>query len=159
MAYLNLAIMTAATHYPEVRKTVTIKAPAAEVWAALTEADLMQRWMTETELEVLTDWQVGSPVIIRGPWYKTHFENRGTVLQMERERLLRYTHLSSLSRLQDVPEHYTELCFELAPDGAETVLTVTVSNFPTEVIYRHMAYYWMVAPELLRKFLEGTAAS
>lgn len=110
--------------------------------------------MAETELAIITDWKVGSSIIIKGPWYKTHFENKGTVLRYEPEHKLSYTHLSSLSRLPDVPESYTTLEFTLKQEGDEILLTVTAFNFPTETIYKHLAFYWNVVPNLIKKLAE-----
>lgn len=137
-----------------VHKTTAIAAPATRVWAALTEPGLMKQWMAETEMEIITDWVVGHPFIIRGPWYKTYFENRGTVLHYDAEQALSYSHLSSLSRLPDAPENYTVLLFTLQETEGQTKVDLELSNFPTDAIYHHFAFYWTVALDLLRKFVE-----
>jgi uncharacterized protein YndB with AHSA1/START domain len=139
----------------EINKAVTINAPASKVWAAVTEPELMKRWMSETPIEIVTDWKVGTPMIIRGPWYKTHFENRGTVLSFVPEQLVAYSHLSSLSRLPYKPENYTRIEFRLTPKEEQTDLALTLANFPTEAIYRHFAFYWSVTIVLLKKFIEN----
>jgi hypothetical protein len=36
----------------------------------------------------------------------------------------------------------------------QTRLTVTVSNFPTETIYKHLAFYWNVTPVILKRMIE-----
>lgn len=110
--------------------------------------------MAETGLEIITDWKVGSSIIIKGPWYKTHFENKGIVLRYEPEQALSYTHLSSLSKLPDVSESYTTLEFILKQESDELLLTVTAANFPTEAIYKHLAFYWSVVPNLIKKLAE-----
>ena len=135
-------------------KKVVIDASAMQVWHALTEPLTMTQWMSENEIEVITDWQPGSQVIIRGAWYKTGFENRGIVLQHELGRVLEYTHLSSLSRLPDVPDNHSVFLCTLQPLADETVVSISIRNFPTETIYKHLAFYWNVALELLKKFVE-----
>lgn len=137
-------------------KTVTINATPEKVWQALTEPASMQRWMGELEIDIVTTWQVGSPFIIRGAMYKKLFETLGTVLVFQPLQTLSYSHLSSLSRLADKRENYTVLHFELIPVETQTVLTLTASNFPTEIIYRHLAFYWNVALELLKCYVEAT---
>src|SRR5687768_15122106 len=117
-------------------KTVRINAPATRVWDALTKPALMKKWMAETEIEIVTDWKVGSSILIRGRQHKVKFENRGTVLQFEPEKVLQYSHLSSISRLPDKPENYSLFEFRLTPSGDQTALTVNVTNFATEVIYK-----------------------
>lgn len=132
-------------------KTVTIGAPASVVWDVLTVPELMQQWMSETPIDIITSWEPGTPFLIRGRHYKMRFENRGTVLQFVPHELLEYSHLSSISRLKDAPENYTILRFRLSPSGDKTVLTLSMRNFPTEVIYRHLAFYWNVTLEKIKQ--------
>lgn len=140
---------------PKFEKTVLIQASPATVWKALTEPEQMKLWMGEPEmnLSVHTSWQVGSPFTISG-FHHARFENRGTVLQFEPHHILSYTHLSSLSRLPDVPESYTRFTFVLAPALQQTQLTLTIDNFPTETIYQHLAFYWRTTVEKIRLFAE-----
>lgn len=137
-----------------ITKSTLINADIKAVWAALTVPGLMQQWMSETPVNIQTNWEIGGPFVITGDWYKKGFENKGMVLQYEPERRVSYSHLSSLSRLEDSVENYTILAFQLIPNGAATKVELTLSNFPTEAIYKHLAYYWSVALELLRKFVE-----
>jgi len=135
-------------------KTVVIAAPTSTVWGALTNPILMKKWMSETEIEILTDWNVGSPFLIRGKLHGIKFENKGKVLEFEPEKVLRYSHLSSLSRLPDKAENYAVFEFRLSPKDHQTNLSLTVSNFPTESIYKHLAFYWNVTLEIIRKMIE-----
>jgi uncharacterized protein YndB with AHSA1/START domain len=138
-----------------VTKTVTINAPTSKVWDALTNPELMKKWMFETEINIITDWQIGSPIVIRGELSGKEFENTGTVLQFEPEKLLAYSHRNSISRLPDKSESYAVLEFRLTPIENQTSLTLTVSNFPTESIYKHLAFYWNVALEVLKRQIEA----
>jgi uncharacterized protein YndB with AHSA1/START domain len=140
---------------PPIERTIGIAAPPAKVWQALTDPTLMKRWLSETELEVVTDWKVGAPIVIQGPWYKTRMVNKGTVLSFEPMQRLAYTHLSSLSRLPDVSENHTTIAFELEPNDDGTTLYLHISNFADEVIYRHLAFYWNVTLVLFKKFVEA----
>lgn len=141
-------------------KTIQINAPIAAVWHALTTPEVIKKWMSETEIDILTDWKVGSPILIRGRLHETKikFENWGIVLQFEPEKILRYSHLSSLSRLPDRPESYSIFEFRLTPVENQTTLTIAVSNFPTETIYKHLAFYWNVTLEILKRRIEEELA-
>lgn len=137
-------------------REVTIKAPAAEVWQTLTTPEVMNQWMMpDAKLEILTEWQVGGPIVIRGHMNGKEFENRGTVVQFEPDKALQYTHLSSISRLPDRPESYSLFAFSLKPSGNQTILGLTVRNFPNESIYKHLAFYWNVTLEIIKRRLEG----
>lgn len=141
---------------PVITKTITINAPAGKIWQALTNPVDMAKWMAETELAINTTWQTGSPIIISGAFYKKPFENKGVVLAFEPERKVAYSHLSSISRLEDVPENYSHITFNLTPANGQTALTVTITRFATDVIYKHLAFYWNVTLEVLRRYVENT---
>ncbi|MEP6895723.1 MAG: SRPBCC domain-containing protein [Chloroflexota bacterium] len=136
-------------------KTVYINAPPSQVWHMLTNPELMKKWMMpDIELNIITTWKVGSPMIIRGNMGGKDFKNIGIVLQFEPERALQYSHLSSLSRLPDKPASYSIIEFILNPTEDQTSLTLTLSNFPTESIYKHLTFYWNVTLEVLKQMIE-----
>lgn len=139
---------------------VTIDAPIAQVWLALTSPALMERWMGDGELgvEVETDWQVGSELVIRGYRHDMKFENRGTVRRFDPPHHMSYDYLSSLSRLPDVPESYVLLDFTLeAISEGQTRLSLCASEFPDVIIAKHVALYWGVTLRLLGQQIERGA--
>lgn len=138
------------------RQTILIDAPIEVVWDSLSIPGRMKAWMGEQELEIGidTDWSVGGPIVIRG-YHHVRFENRGTVLEFVPRTRLSYTHLSSLSRLSaDEHANYTTLEFSLAPMDDTTSLTLAITGFPTESIFRHMDLYWRGTLEVLRLHAE-----
>lgn len=136
-------------------KTIDIHASPTAVWEALTNVKLMPHWMFDSEIVILTDWGIGNSITIQvePDAYKTGFENKGVVLQYEPERLLQYSHLSSLSGLPDQHQNYSLITFALVPNEDQTILTLTLSNFPTEIIYRHLVFYWEVTLELFKEYI------
>ena len=140
--------------------SVEIAAQPSEVWESLTDPTHMHAWMGEPEmrLDVATDWRVGSPFIVRGFHYG-RFENCGVVLAFDPERRLSYTHLSSISRLPDRPESYVAFDFRLMPHDERTTLSLTLSNFPTETIYKHLAFYWPATLDVLKRYAERRSSA
>ena len=143
-----------------IEKTVLINAPASTVWATLTEPPLMKQWMADPEMviDIQTNWQVNGPIVISG-FHHLAFENKGTVLQFEPGLALKYNFLSSISRLPDIPENYTVISFTLSPADKHTDLTLVITNFPTETIYRHLDFYWRTTIELIKQLVEKNAPS
>jgi uncharacterized protein YndB with AHSA1/START domain len=135
--------------------TLRIQSSPTIIWKALTHPELMQQWMGEPEmlLEIDTNWEVGKSIIIRG-FHHVRFENIGVVLQYEPPRLLSYSSLNSVSHLPDIPENHCVLTFLLTPIENETELTITVHNFPTETIFKHLEFYWRTTLHLLKNFVE-----
>lgn len=140
---------------PSFQQTIRIHAPVGVVWDSLVLPERMERWMGEPELEieVETDWIVGNPIVIRGR-HHVRFENRGVVLEVVPQARLRYSHLSSLSRLPDEPASYTSLDFGLASTGDTTSLTLEITGFPTQSIFQHMDLYWRGTLDILRLHAE-----
>ena len=135
---------------------VVIHAPRSAVWDALTNPESMKQWMADPKVgvEVETDWSVGGPITVRG-FHHARFVNTGTVLAFEPNERLRYSHLSSLSRLADTPENHSLFEFELAEAEGGTSLTVTLSQFPTESIFKHLEFYWRGTLGILKRFVEA----
>lgn len=139
--------------YPAVA-TTRIDATPDKVWAALTRPDLVSQVMFGAE--VVTDWQVGGPIVYRGQWEGRPFEDKGTVLEFEPEHLLRTTHYSPLSGLEDTPENYHTVSYELAADkSGGTVLTVTQTNNPTQFEATKAAQNWSMMLDHLKEVVAG----
>jgi len=143
-----------------IEKTVLIHSGASTVWRTLTEPALMKQWMGDPaiEIDIQTNWQVNGPIVISGS-HHLKFENKGTVLLFEPGQAIKYNFLSSLSRLPDIPENYTIISFTLSPADSQTALTLVITNFPTETIYRHLDFYWRTTIELIKQLVEKNAPS
>jgi uncharacterized protein YndB with AHSA1/START domain len=111
-------------------KRVTIHATRGEVWNALTDPEKVKRYMHGTEMS--TDWKEGSPIFWRGEWKGRSYEDKGTVLAVQPEELLSYTHWSPMGGSEDKPENYHTVTYELAGDDGKTTLTLTQDNNPSQ---------------------------
>jgi uncharacterized protein YndB with AHSA1/START domain len=143
-----------------IENTVLINAAPSLVWQTLTEPALMKQWMgdADMQIDIQTNWQVNSAIVISG-FHHLKFENKGTVLQFEPGKLLRYNFLSSISRLPNLPENYTIIELALSPIDNQTSLTLVISNFPTETIYHHLNFYWRTTIVLIKNLIEKNAPS
>jgi uncharacterized protein YndB with AHSA1/START domain len=121
----------------EAKKSVTINAPKAKVWDALTNPAKVKQYMHGTNLS--TDWNEGSPIFWRGEWKGKSYEDKGTVLEVEAQRLLRYTHWSPMGGSEDKPENYHTVTYELSGDDGKTTLALTQDNNATEAEADKMA--------------------
>jgi len=101
---------------------VTINAPAARVWAALTQPELVKQWQFGSLLS--TDWQKGSPIVFRNEWEGTVFEQKGTVLEFELDKLARYTLFAPRPDLADSPENYFTMTYLLEEADGKTTLSI-----------------------------------
>jgi uncharacterized protein YndB with AHSA1/START domain len=109
---------------------VTIDAPRAEVWDALTNPEKVSQYMHGTQ--VSTDWKEGSPITWTGEWKGKPYEDKGTILEVKPHTLLKYTHWSPLGGSEDKPENYHTLTYQLAGDDRKTDLTLIQDNNPSQ---------------------------
>lgn len=139
-----------------VSEQVIIDALPAKVWRTLTVPEWMIRWMGEPEMAISIDtsWELNSAITISGH-HHGKFINHGTVLAFEPNHLLRYSHLSSASRLPDLPENYCILSFSLVQEANQTRLSLCIENSPTDTIFKHLQFYWRTTLVKIRKQTES----
>jgi uncharacterized protein YndB with AHSA1/START domain len=100
--------------------TITITAPRLVVWDAVTLPENVRRWQYDSDLT--TDWVVGQPIRFRAEWQGQVFEQWGTVLEFDAPDRLRYSLFAPRPGLEDRPENYFTMTYELdAVDGATRV--------------------------------------
>lgn len=105
---------------------VEVAASADEVWRALTDPDSVEKYFFGARVD--TDWRPGSPIVWRGKFQGKPFEDKGEVVEVEENRLLRMTHFSPLSGSQDVAENYHTITFTLAERGTGTHVELRQDN-------------------------------
>ena len=102
--------------------TVKIAAPATKVWLALTVPHLVKQWQYGSDL--LTTWEIGTPIVFRNEWDGKVFEQKGSVLEFLPESRLKYSLFFPRSDLQDTPEHSFLMTYELTESKGVTSLLV-----------------------------------
>ena len=137
----------------EAVKTVTIDAPKADVWDALTKPAKVKQYMHGTNMS--TDWKEGSPITWKGEWKGKPYEDKGQVLEVEPQKLLKYTHWSPMGGSEDKPENYHTVTIELSDAGGQTRVTLTQDNNPTDEEKAHSEKNWTMMLSSLKKFIEG----
>jgi uncharacterized protein YndB with AHSA1/START domain len=137
--------------------SITIAAPAARVWEALTRPELIKRWFFGVETE--TDWSEGSPIVHRGEYQGQPYEDKGTIVKVEPERRLVHTHWSPTSGLPDSEEHYQEVTWTLSEERSSTLLTVSEINLPSEEAKATSEQGWNAALAALKDLLESPTAN
>jgi uncharacterized protein YndB with AHSA1/START domain len=121
----------------EAVKSVTINAPKAEVWDALTRPEKVKQYMHGTEMS--TDWKEGSPISWKGEWKGKPYEDKGQVLEVQPQKRLSYTHWSPMGGSEDKPENYHTVTYELTGEDGKTTLTLRQDNNPTQEEANKMA--------------------
>jgi uncharacterized protein YndB with AHSA1/START domain len=135
------------------RAEITIEAPAEKVWRALTEPDSIAQFMFGTK--VTTDWQPGSSITYDGEWKGKTYRDKGTVLEVAPNRLLKTTHFSPLSGREDIPENYNVVTYELTPQDGGTAVKVVQENNPDQNMVDESEKTWAMMLGKLKSVVEG----
>jgi len=131
---------------------LTINATPAKVWEALTKPELIKQYLFGTNVK--SDWKVGSSIIYTGVWEGKSYEDKGTILKFEPEKLMVCNYWSSFSGEADLPENYQVITYELTPTDSGTKLTLTQENVPSQEKADHSAQNWKMVLDGLKKLLE-----
>lgn len=131
---------------------VEIAASPDAVWRALTDPDLLARWMGGARLE--RTWELGRDLALTVALNHKTYEDRVTALALEPGRLLTYSHWTRISRLPDRPENRSVITFVLDSVGTGTRLTVRHESHNGEAVLEHARFFWGVALNVLKQLLE-----
>jgi uncharacterized protein YndB with AHSA1/START domain len=134
------------------KNSITINAPAAKVWAALTKPDQIKQWFFGVDTQ--TDWRVGSPIVHKGEYQGKAYEDKGKIIAFEPQKRLTHSHWSPVSGLPDAPENYQNVTYSLDAHDGKTELTVTEVNLPSEEGKATSEKSWTMVLEALKKMLE-----
>ena len=136
------------------KASTSISAPASRVWEALTNPELIKKYLFETQ--AVSDWKEGSKIIWKGEWEGKAYEDKGKILLFEPKRSLQYSHFSPLSGLHDNPENYHIVTIDLEEKDKQTIVTLTQTNNADEKTKDHSEKNWKMMLASLKKLLEET---
>jgi uncharacterized protein YndB with AHSA1/START domain len=102
--------------------TIVINAPGERVWDALTKPELVKQWQYGSDL--LTDWEVGSDIKFRTEWEGKIFEQWGKVLDVQQDKLIKYSLFAPRPGLEDIIENYFIMSYVLLNDNNQVTLEI-----------------------------------
>ncbi len=126
-----------------------VGAPIAEVWAALTDTEVLGAIMFGSTVE--TDWQVGSPIVYRGEWEGKPFEDRGVVIEVTEPTRLRVSHETPGS------DATHEVKYELSDLGDTTHVKVTQDHNASTEAAAESSQNWQAMLQALKRAVEHPA--
>jgi uncharacterized protein YndB with AHSA1/START domain len=114
----------------KITNSILIDAPASRVWDALVNPEQTKIYMFGCE--TVSDWQPGSALLWQG-----NFEGvdlvavKGFIKEIQPDKFLSYTVFDPNIGMEDIPENYLLVTYELSRQDNQTLLTVTQSGFET----------------------------
>jgi uncharacterized protein YndB with AHSA1/START domain len=132
--------------------TIEINASIKKVWDALVNPEIIKQYLFGTE--TITDWKVGSPIIFQGVYEGVAYKDKGTILELIPEKKLKYNYWSSFSKLEDIPENYQQISFELLSKNGKSILSLTQENIPNQTAKEHSEANWGMVLDQIKKIVE-----
>lgn len=101
---------------------ITINTTQENVWNALTQPELVKLWQFGSEL--ITNWEAGSTIRFRTAWEDKVFEQWGKVIEVQPYETIRYSLFAPRPDLEDKPENYFEMSYDLEAKDNSILLTI-----------------------------------
>ena len=102
--------------------TIKINASIQKVWDTITKPALVKLWQYGSDL--LTTWEIGSDIKFITEWEGKLFEQRGKVLEMRPNELVKYSLFAPGPDLEDKPENYFIMTYVLTQQDGQTQLEI-----------------------------------
>ncbi len=111
-----------------IKNSILINALPQKVWDALINPEKTKIYMYGCE--TVSDWKVGSQLLWRGNYEgKEMVFVKGNILEIEEFKKLVYTVFDPNSTMEDIPQNYLTVSYELTFDGTNTMLSVTQGDY------------------------------
>jgi uncharacterized protein YndB with AHSA1/START domain len=116
--------------------SIEISALAGKVWQVLTRPDKIKLYLFGTE--VITDWKAGSPINFQGEFNGQQYKDKGNVQEVKINKALKYEYWSGFSGLEDKPENYSTVCYQIEEiSEAQVIFTWKQQGFASEEGKKH----------------------
>ena len=132
--------------------SINIHASVSDVWNALTKPEIIKQYFFGTN--TITDWKPGHPIKFKGEWQGKSYEDKGTILDITKNELIKYDYWSSMSGIEDKPENYVIITYKLSGEDGDVTLNLLQENIPDEKMKTHSEENWNKVLEGLKKVVE-----
>jgi len=120
------------------QSSIAINAGADAIWDVLTNPDKIKLYLFGSIVH--TDWKVGSPIVFTrdrlhpsAPLSEKPIVDKGQLLEIENEKLLKFTFYSSMEGYDDLPENYSTVTYTIEQENKHQYkLTYLREHIPIE---------------------------
>jgi uncharacterized protein YndB with AHSA1/START domain len=107
------------------------------------------------DIDVNSSWEVGKEIIFEGAFGDQKFKDKGTILEFEEKKIVKYSYFSSFMGLEDLPENYSIVTYILERKEQSTHLKIEQIGFASEKSAQDSAGHWQVVLDGLKKLVEN----
>lgn len=137
--------------------SININAPVSKVWNALTKPEIIKQYFFGTD--TITDWKPGSSIKFKGEWQGKSYEDKGTIIDVQKNKLIKYDYWSSMSGIEDKPENYLIITYQLSGEDGNVTLNLSQENIIDEKTKIHSEENWNKVLQGLKKVVEEKAVN
>jgi len=123
-----------------IQHSIKIEATPAQVWDALINPAKIKQYLYGTE--VISDWQEGADIVFQGAWEGQSYRDHGKITRFVPEQAFAYSYWTTFSGLEDIPENYALISFEITPSENACLLTLNQKGFKNEEARDHSDAGW-----------------
>ena len=117
-------------------QSIEINATCESVWDTMTNPEKIKVYLYGTETN--TDWKVGSPIVFQGNYEGHVYNEKGNVLEVKENELLKYNYWSSMSGTEGKIENYFIVTYRIEQlSEGKVKFTWHQEGFPTEEKRKH----------------------
>lgn len=120
--------------------SIDIAADKNHVWDFLIDPEKIKIYFFGTE--TICDWKPGATLVFQGEYQGTVYKDNGVIIQFVPGEILQFSYLSSFSGLNDEPDNYSLVTYELNDIETATRLKVTQAGFVSEQARDHSSAAW-----------------
>jgi uncharacterized protein YndB with AHSA1/START domain len=135
-----------------ITQSIEINANKTKVWDALTNPEKIKIYLFGTK--TLTDWKAGSDIIFEGEYQGQQYKDKGIIIDIKTNELLQYSYWSSFLGLEDKPENYSLVTYQLETYNSNTLLTLTQKGFANEQAQQHSQAAWTNVLQQIKQMTE-----
>ena len=133
---------------------ITVNTNVETVWRALVTPAIIKKYMFGTE--VTSDFKDGSDIRWSGEWQGNRYEDKGKILSVKENQVLKYSHFSPLTGQPDLPENYHSVTISLKEGDGMTEVVLEQDNNKSEDAKVHSEKTWQQMLQSLKAVLEGS---
>ncbi|HTI57813.1 SRPBCC domain-containing protein [Mucilaginibacter sp.] len=135
------------------KTSIEVNAPADKVWEALTNPTIVKQYFFGTNVK--TDWKKGSPILWEGEWDGKTYQDKGTILEVDPGKSVKYNYWSSMSGTENIPENYLDITYDLSEKGGKTELTIIQEHIKSEDAKNHSEQNWQSVFGKMKEMVES----
>lgn len=134
-------------------RSIIINAPAANIWDVLVNPEKIAQYLFGSRVE--TGWQSGMPITFSRTFDSKSYVDKGQILEIIPEKLLKFSYWSSQEGYPEIPENYSVITYLLKKESEETIqLTYKRENIPTAFEQKNQAQFLPFMLENMKRLAE-----